>query len=145
MRLLKEKFYWGMAGLTTLILTSPVFSATTGTTGTSGSGAISSGVGEVANDIGNASKEAISNTKYVLAFAMLILLVILVIGGALGAYFWYKNTRGNPQQPANTVNALIWSAGGVIAGVITWVLLEILLKQTIGLDIVAVLKQSFGG
>ena len=122
-------YYKVMAGITTGILTSPLFSATVGSDSGNEGNVIGNSLEQIANGFGEGSKAGISSMKYIIAFGMLVFLVIGIIAGATGGMMWYVKTRGNPQQPANWAIAGLWGLGGAIVAFAIWLFIYLVLKH----------------
>lgn len=131
-------YYRVMAGITTAVLTSPVFSATVGTDSDSGGGGvIGQSLAKIAQGFGEGAKSGLSSGKYIVAFGMFILLFVILVIGATGGIMWYTRTKGNPQQPANWVIAGLWGFGGALIGFGIWLFIYMVLKA-FNIDVVQI-------
>jgi len=131
-------YYQVMAGITTAVLTSPLFSATVGTDSNSGEGGvIGQSLDKIARGLGEGAKSGISTGKYIVAFVMFVLLILLLVLGASGGIIWYTRTKGNPQQPANWVIAGLWGFGGALIGLGIWLFIYMVLKA-FNIDVVQI-------
>jgi len=142
---LRENYYALMAGVSLLVLTGLNKTGFSATTGTEDGDTLTSVIGQQAQDVGEASKAAISNAQWVIALVMLVLFFVFIIAGGVGSYFFYKKTRGNPQQPANETMALLWGLGGAVAGLVLWSVLAGIIYAKLGISIIDLFKQATAG
>jgi heme/copper-type cytochrome/quinol oxidase subunit 2 len=126
-----------------LIGINTAFGATTGTSSSSSSsGALTEAIGEQAQQLSEASKQGIASGKWVVAFVMFILFFLFIILGGAFTYWFYKKTRGNPQQPADERMALVWGIVGAILGLVLWSFLQIVIYKKLGISVVDMFKQA---